>query len=351
MMSQLNKYRADLLSLKRLNGLPLSRKIHHLAKTIIGEILRERTLGTFGLRLVEIGLTDMCQCHCAHCYAAEEARSLEKNELSTDELLLLIEDIRRIGASEVVFTGGEPLLREDVVVLIKHAHEIGLIARLITNGILLDGALVKDLKQAGLNWCSISIDSPKAEAHDEFRGYPGCFDKAINGFRLLSKHEIPSSIITVARKELLYNNGLEEIVSLARRVGVTLVRINFPVPIGHYHNQQDIVLSLEERERVRKLLGTGIVCMESPKEGTKCTAAITKLNILPNGDVAPCVFIPLPYGNIRNQKLFDIWHALSSYIQDYRIKGQCPMCDPFLRVRLFDSVGEHQRAKENVSIS
>lgn len=346
----LNKFHADLLNLKRLNGLSLSSKARYLTKALIGEILRVRIFGTFGLRLVEISLTDRCQCRCVHCYAAERLKSSKKSELTTDELILLIKDIKKLGATEIVFTGGEPLLREDILKLINYAHEIGLISRLITNGILLDDALVGDLKKAGLNWCSISIDSPKPNAHDEFRRYPGCFDKAMNGFRLLSKYKIPSSIISVARKNLISSGELEEIVALGKKIGVTVVRINFPVPIGRFYDHQDQVLSLEEREHVRKLLGTGIVSMESPREGTKCTAAVTKLNIHTNGDVTPCVFVPLPFGNIRTQKLTEIWQAMDNYIQEYKISGQCPMCDPFLRKKLFDSATEHKHAQNSAGI-
>ena len=346
----MNKFRGDFHNLKRLKGLSLPRKIVYLIKALTGEILRVRILGAFNLRLVEISLTDRCQCRCVHCYAHDELSASKNNELTTDELIQLLKDIKKIGATEIIFTGGEPLLREDILTLINYAHKMGLVTRLITNGIMLDDAFVGDLKKAGLSWCSISIDSPKPEAHDRFRGYPGCFNKAMKGFQLLSKNKIPFSIIAVARKELIHSGELEEIVALGRKVGATVVRVNFPVPIGRYYNQQDIVLNYEERERVRKLLGTGFVSMESPKEGTKCTAAVTKLNIHANGDVTPCVFTPLPFGNIRNQTLIEIWHAMDNYIQEYKISGQCPMCDPFLRKKLFDTAKEREHAENSSTI-
>ena len=57
-----------------------------------------------------------------------------------------------------------------------------------------------------------------------------------------------------------------------------------------------------------------------------------------NGDVTPCVFAPLPYGNIHQHKISEIWKAMDDYITEYKIKGQCPMCDPFLREKLFDAI-------------
>jgi AdoMet-dependent heme synthase len=348
---KLKKYHADALNLKRLQGLPLSRKFRYLLNTLCGETFRIRMFGHLGLRLVEISLTERCQCSCIHCYAIDDLKALnkdlEQNELSTEQVTDLVDDIEKIGASEIIYTGGEPLLRKDILKLVSYTHQKGLVVRIITNGILLDENLVKNLKNAGLNWCSISIDSPNSRDHDEFRKYPGCFDKAMEGFRLLKKYQIPCSIVSVARKDLINSGDLEKIVLLGKKLGVTIVRINFPIPIGRYNNQQDQVLTLDERERTRELLRSGIVSMESPEEGTSCTAAVTKINILANGDVTPCVFIPLSFGNILEKKLSDIWKNMDSYIKEFKIKGQCPMCDPFLRKTLMTAVEKNNENKKS----
>ena len=334
---RIKKYQAQALNLKRLNGLPLSVKMPYLANALFGELLRIRTFGTLGLRLVEISLTDRCQCGCPHCYAEENADHLKEKELSTDQVKSLLREAKDLGATEIIFTGGEPLLRSDLLELVDFTHRSRMVVRLITNGILLSEELVMDLKKAGLNWCSISIDSPDPETHDIFRRYPGSFNNAMEGFRLLKQHRIPCSIITVARKELIHTGDLEKIVDLGKQIGATLVRINFPVPIGRFREQLEQVLDYSEREKVRELLKSGFVSMESPSEETRCTAAVTKINIRPNGDVAPCVFIPLTIGNIRESSLADIWKVMKNYIKIYATKGQCPMCDPALRQRLYEA--------------
>lgn len=334
---EIHHFRAALLNFKRLSGIPLSKKFVYILKTSIGEMLRFRTIGTLGLRLIEISLTDRCQCRCKHCFAStEDDIVLLESELSTTEVISLLDEIGNIGGIEVCFSGGEPLLRKDILELVGHAHKNGLVSRLITNGVLLNEKLIVDLKKAGLNWCSLSLDSSRPEIHDDFRGYTGLFENAINGLRMLVKHHIPCSIITVARKDLIYSGELEEIVKLGQNLGVTVVRINFPVPIGRFKNKQEQVLNYVERAKVRKLLRYGMVSIESPREGTKCTAAVTKINILSNGDVTPCVFVPLPYGNIRQNKFIEIWRNMEDYIRKYKVKGQCPMCDPFLREKIFE---------------
>jgi AdoMet-dependent heme synthase len=249
-----NIYPGAFRSLKRLNGLPLSRKAVYLTNAFLGEVLRLRTLGSFGLRLVEISLTDRCQCRCLHCFAANEAPLHQKAELSTAQVTALLDELVDLGIPEVCFSGGEPLLRKDILKLIAYAHRKGLVVRLITNGILLNEELIAAFKEAGLNWCSTSIDSPKPEEHDRFRGYPGCFEKSVNGLRLLLRKRIPCSIITVARRESICSGDLERIVKLGLDLGVTVVRINFPIPIGRFKGQEAQVLDREEREEVRKLL-------------------------------------------------------------------------------------------------
>ena len=84
---------------------------------------------------------------------------------------------------------------------------------------------------------------------------------------------------------------MKRIVQLGHELGVETVRILFPVPMGGFLNASNEVLSLEEREKVRELNADPIVTMESPREGTRCTAAVTKLNILPDGRVTPCVLV------------------------------------------------------------
>jgi MoaA/NifB/PqqE/SkfB family radical SAM enzyme len=74
---------------------------------------------------------------------------------------------------QVAFSGGEPPLREDIVELVRHAHDIGLLTRISTNGLLLDRELVSRLKRAGLTPCGVSIDDADPETHDRLRGLLG----------------------------------------------------------------------------------------------------------------------------------------------------------------------------------
>ena len=197
--------------------------------------------------------------------------------------------------------------------------------------------LVVALKRAGLGWCSVSLDGPTPAIHDAFRRHPHCFERATDALRHLVRHDVPCNIVTVARRELVESGKLDDIVKLGEDLGVSVVRINFPVPLGRFKEQNNQVLTLAEREEVRKLLRYGNTTMELPREKTTCKAGVTKVNVLPNGDVTPCVFVPVPYGNIRKDSFEDIWKSMRDFSRSFRISGQCPACDPAMNARIFEA--------------
>jgi AdoMet-dependent heme synthase len=329
-------YQGSLSNLKRLHKMTPMQQMRYLIKVAVGETLPIRTPGTFGLRLVEISLTDRCQCRCGHCFAATKG---PKDELKSAEVERLLKELRLLGVPEVCYSGGEPLLHPDIVSLVASSTRKGFMTRLISNGVLLDEKMVVALKRAGLTWCSVSLDGPSAQIHDGFRGFPGCFERVVKGLKHLVHHGIPCSIITVARRDLMKSGGLEAVVKLGESLGVSAVRINFPVPLGRFSEKNNQVLTGDERNKARELLRYRHTTMESPKENTNCKAGITKVNVLPNGNVTPCVFVPIPYGNIRTVCFSDIWKQMRQYPRAFKIKGQCPVCDPAMNNRIFETAG------------
>ena len=319
---------------KRLNGLSQLQKLHYTLQTLNGELLRTRALSLFGPRLVEITLTDECQCRCVHCYNETDTPVAPSQELTTAEVFSVLEQAAALGCNEVSFTGGEPLLRKDILQLVRHARQVKLIPKMNTNGLLLSPEMVRGLKDAGLAWCSVSIDSILQDKHDAHRGYSGCYVKAIDGLRELVRQGVPASITTCASKDIIHSDELPKIIDLGHEIGVETVRLLFPVPMGGFKNAQDQVLTLEERELVRQYLKDPLVTIESPKEKSRCTAAVTKINVLADGRVTPCVFVPYSYGNVRQETLEQIWNRTSEFDRLYKPAGKCPMCNQQFREML-----------------
>jgi 12,18-didecarboxysiroheme deacetylase len=125
--------------------------------------------------------TRACNLHCVHCYASAVRRSDEK-ELSTEQCLVLIEDLATYGVPVILFSGGEPLLRADLVELLTHTAAKGIRTVVSTNGTLIDEKTALQLKEAGVSYVGISLDGLK-KVNDQFRGVEGAFEAAINGIK------------------------------------------------------------------------------------------------------------------------------------------------------------------------
>src|SRR3989304_2976982 len=126
-------------------------------------------------------ITRTCNLHCVHCYADSHDKEYE-GELTTEEALGLIDELARFGAPVILFSGGEPLLRQDLFQLIRYAKDKGIRGVLSTNGTLITREVVRQLKEFGLSYVGVSIDGPE-HIHDRFRGKKGAFQEAVQGFR------------------------------------------------------------------------------------------------------------------------------------------------------------------------
>ncbi|MEQ9455389.1 MAG: radical SAM protein [Phycisphaeraceae bacterium] len=127
--------------------------------------------------VVAWAVTGVCNLTCKHCYAAAGITP-RPNELSTLEGFALIENLRAFGVPALLFSGGEPLMRPDLLALVDHAVALGISCTLSTNGLLIDDYVAQRLKRAGLKYVGVSIDGMR-KTHDKLRGKVGAFDKAL----------------------------------------------------------------------------------------------------------------------------------------------------------------------------
>jgi len=122
-----------------------------------------------------------CNLKCVHCYSQSQDRSYS-GELSTEEGKALIEDLARFGSPVILFSGGEPLLRPDLLPLAQLAMDRGVRAVISTNGTLISKEMAGALKRIGLSYVGVSLDGMR-ETNDRFRGVEGAFDAALKGMR------------------------------------------------------------------------------------------------------------------------------------------------------------------------
>ncbi|ESP89845.1 TIGR04347 family pseudo-SAM/SPASM protein [Candidatus Halobonum tyrrellensis] len=124
-------------------------------------------------------LTKQCNLYCSHCYAAADTGTAP-GELGTAEGKRLLDDLADYGVPVVLFSGGEPLVRDDLVELVGYADDLGIRPVLSTNGTLITPETAAELRDAGLRYAGVSVDG-LPERNDEFRGADGAFDAAVRG--------------------------------------------------------------------------------------------------------------------------------------------------------------------------
>ena len=124
-------------------------------------------------------MTRRCNLKCVHCYA-QAVDPNGQDEISTAKAKEIIDDLAAFGAPVMLFSGGEPLVRQDLVELASYATSKGMRAVISTNGTLITKEKARELKDVGLSYVGISLDGTE-ETHDKFRGVPGSYKKAIEG--------------------------------------------------------------------------------------------------------------------------------------------------------------------------
>jgi radical SAM protein with 4Fe4S-binding SPASM domain len=299
-----------------------------------------------GLYTAEIRLTRGCNLSCRHCSVG--AGSKCEDELTTEEVKEIINQLSDLGAIYLVFTGGEPLLNGNLIKLVEHAVSKGLRVSIDTNGTLLTSERAEALKNAGVSTIQVSLDGNR-EVHDSIRG-EGAFEKSVNGIRNSIREGVYTAVnFTISR---LNQKDLPEVITLSRELGARKLTMERFAPLGRGKGIMDMSLDPKEFKYSLEILSNakGIQTNSTDplavftKEGLAqsyskddlrkrvcggCTAGIAAITISYDGEVYPCPKLEVSCGNVRNSRLLDIW-LNSRAIKDLRfrrLKGRCGHCD------------------------
>ncbi len=297
-------------------------------------------------KLISWNMTFKCNLKCAHCYI--DAREREgKEELSTDEGKLLIDQIAEVGNPVIIMSGGEPLLRNDVFELAQYGTEKGLRMSMGTNGTLITDQTARKLKHAGIKKVAISLDSSTPEGHDEFRGVKGSWKRVINGIEACKRNNIDVQINTTITQQNY--DEIDDIMVLAEKLGAKDFHPFFLVPTGRGRKIENLSPVMYEKmirdvfEKSAKYnLNVKPTCapqfmriaeqtgLELKHIVRGCIAGLSYCRIYPTGEVTPCPYLPIKLGNIREKSFKDIWFTsdVLKNLRDFdQLKGKCGICE------------------------
>jgi radical SAM protein with 4Fe4S-binding SPASM domain len=296
------------------------------------------------------GITRNCNLSCPHCYTASTHQL--KNELTTDECLKLVDSMINLEVSTIGWTGGEPLLREDLEEIIIYAKSKGNIrSGITTNGILLDEKRGLSLKKAGVGLIQISLDGSTPQRNAWLRkATEEDFYSIIDAIRICQKLGFRLELAMVLGVENLEDGP--DFIKFAQKEEVSCVRFCGFVPFGRGKNPQIIKRlcfnedSLPSLKRFFKncLNGTKPMVMPDPGFGPlppdyythPCVSGVKTFYLNSTGDVYPCTTLldnEFLVGNVRKKSLEEIWvDSKMTFVSNFpyeKIKGYCVRCEFF----------------------
>lgn len=305
--------------------------------------------------------TRSCALACRHCRASAQL-GRRPDELDTSEGRALLDQIAAMGTPIAIFSGGDPLNRPDLEDLVRHGKDRGLRVGTIPAATPnLTRERLRTLKRAGLDQVALSLDAPTAALHDDFRGAPGSFERTMKGASWAAECGLPLQINTCfAGWNIDY---LDEMVELVRTLKAVFWEVFFLVPIGRGERlgrlpsesferafrrletaarQEPFVVKLTEAQQFRRycaLHGKGANAPSLPKAaipgGMSVSAQAVNAGkgfvfIDYRGEICPSGFLPLSAGNVRRDRLADVYRD-SPLFRDLRdsskLKGKCGICE------------------------
>ena len=337
--------------------------------------------------IVVWNITRTCNLKCKHCYTDSDARKYG-GELSTVESKAVLDDLAAFNVPAVLFSGGEPMVRDDIFELAAYARQAGLHVVFSTNGTLIDPAVAKKCVDLKLAYVGISLDSSIPEVHDEFRGMKGAFERTMRGFRNCVDAEQKVGLRLTLTRHTAQN--LDGLFDLIEREGINRACFYHLCPSGRGKSLD--ALSAEESRAAMDTIITrtrGLVDKGKPVEiltvdnhsdgpylylrmlkeghpraqqvmdmllwngGARNSSGVGIANIDFSGNVHADQFsMYRTFGNVRQRKFSEIWQDLSDPIMAglkdrlELLNGRCaacrfrPVCGGSLRARAEITTGD-----------
>jgi len=327
--------------------------------------------------VVSWNLTYRCNLACEHCYldagSSPQVRTenfADRSELGTEECFRVIDEIATFAPECLtILTGGEPLLRRDILEIVQRAAERELWVVVGTNGVRITENVAGRLAEAGARGLSLSLDALDPDRHDGFRKVRGAWQNTVEGAQILNRTGLPFIVQTTAGS---HNVGeLDAIADFAHeRLAAKVWNLYLLVPTGRGQFVSDMTPAqydevLASLYRIQKKYKSRMVVnakcaphyiktvlenasVETDPSSTDaespglspiriysggaggCPAGTHYMGIRPNGDVTPCPYLPVFAGNLRGSSLADLWTS-SEVFTDIRrrssLGGRCGDCE------------------------
>ncbi len=264
----------------------------------------------------QIGVTNICPQGCEYCYNKNRGGGL----MNLETIQRVIRELKELGVFWIGLTGGEPLLNKDLAKIIEKIGDECAV-KLFTTGITLTRQRALELKNAGLYSVSVSLDHQNEAEHDRIRRYPGAYRIAMDAIDIFKNvGGIHVSVSSVLSRESLKEETIESYLEFLERLGIHEAWLSEAKPSSAEFWRKDFIITPEERQmlvalqdRYNKKGGMTVNYLGHFEDARHfgCTAGHKMIYIDPFGEISPCVFVPMTFGNVNRASIREIYAALA----------------------------------------
>jgi MoaA/NifB/PqqE/SkfB family radical SAM enzyme len=274
----------------------------------IGEQLLKRAEGPSH---AQVAVTNACPQRCLFCYNRDRAGRV----MDTGTILGVVRDLKKAGVFWLGLTGGEPLLKPDLAKIVEAAAD-GCAVKLFTTGMGVTPGRAAELRRAGLFSVCVSLDHWDEKAHDAGRRYPGAFREALRAIDVfLATPGLDVGVSAVLSRAMIRGGEVERFIEFLRGLGVHEAWLSEVMPSSGPLWDDDLVISEDDRlslvalqDRMNRADGMTVNYLGhfEGREHFGCNAGRRMVYVDAFGEVSPCVFTPMTFGNVRDKPLGDI---------------------------------------------
>ncbi len=283
--------------------------------------------------------TQACDLACVNCHTLASPQR-QASELTTEEAHRLLETVREFGDPLMVFTGGDPLKRPDLLALLGRSAELGLRTCVSPSSTpLLTKEFVREIQKCGVARMSIRLDGADANTHDSFRGVPGMFDIATGALEEAQRVGLETQIQTTFSRRNI--DRLEDVAGLAARLGVRLWSVYLPMESGRAATTDSLDPTSWENawEKLRGLtlqhafaVSVNEMRLPGPASPQEESSVVWRgrIFISSTGEIYPSGTLSISAGNVRFDKLPTVYRS-SPLFQELRAfdgrHSRCGFCE------------------------
>jgi len=297
---------------------------------------------------LSIGITARCPNRCIHCGAADIK---PERELTLDEISGAVNQSLDLGSYLISFDGGETMLRNDLVEMVTRVDKSRAIATCFTSGFRFSEERARELKAAGLYALRVSLDSPIEAEHDRIRGREGAYRDAVTGIKNAKTAGILTDMFVVVSPHNI--DDLEEFYNLAVDLEMHELSLYEIIAVGRWLDHEDEVITEKDVSRLERFQKS----MNSRSEGPRvtafpyfmgpslfgCFAGKRWMHIASDGEVMPCAYTPLSFGNICEDSLEAIWKRMGKHNAYRKDAAYCMMRNPDFRKEYIHTIPQGAR--------